>query len=79
MRPFAEAAAKQARWEEVPLPASGAGKRIDADFSEGGWTQFTAPFLAVKGAKYVVVKNGPHNIAWTHADVVNGELVEFLK
>jgi non-heme chloroperoxidase len=33
----------------------------------------------VKGAKYVVVKDGPHNIAWTHADVVNPELVDFLK
>lgn len=33
----------------------------------------------VKGAKYVVVKDGPHNIAWTHSDIVNGELVEFLK
>ena len=33
----------------------------------------------VKGAKYVVVKDGPHNIAWTHADIVNAELVDFLK
>jgi non-heme chloroperoxidase len=33
----------------------------------------------IKGAKYVVVKDGPHNIAWTHSDVVNGELVEYLK
>jgi non-heme chloroperoxidase len=33
----------------------------------------------LKGAKYVVVKDGPHNIAWTHSEVVNGELVEFLK
>jgi len=33
----------------------------------------------VKGAKYVVVKDGPHNIAWTHSDVVNRELVDFLK
>ncbi len=33
----------------------------------------------IKGAKYVVVKDGPHNIAWTHSDVVNGALVEFLK
>ncbi len=32
----------------------------------------------IKGAKYVVVKDGPHNIAWTHADVVNPELVAFL-
>ena len=33
----------------------------------------------VKGAKYVVVRDGPHNIAWTHSDVVNRELVDFLK
>jgi non-heme chloroperoxidase len=33
----------------------------------------------VKGAKYVVVKDGPHNIAWTHADIVNAELVDFLR
>jgi non-heme chloroperoxidase len=33
----------------------------------------------VKGAKYVVVKDGPHNIAWTHADVVNPALVDFLE
>jgi non-heme chloroperoxidase len=33
----------------------------------------------IKGAKYVVVKDGPHNIAWTHADIVNPELVDFLK
>jgi non-heme chloroperoxidase len=33
----------------------------------------------VKGAKYVVIKDGPHNIAWTHSDVVNPELVDFLK
>jgi non-heme chloroperoxidase len=32
----------------------------------------------IKGAKYVVVKDGPHNIAWTHADVVTPELVAFL-
>jgi non-heme chloroperoxidase len=33
----------------------------------------------IKGAKYVVVKDGPHNIAWTHADIVTPELVSFLK
>ena len=33
----------------------------------------------IKGAKYVVVKDGPHNIAWTHPEVVNPELVSFLK
>jgi non-heme chloroperoxidase len=33
----------------------------------------------VKGAKYVVVQDGPHNIAWTHSDVVNPALVDFLK
>lgn len=33
----------------------------------------------VTGAKYVVVKDGSHNIGWTHADVVNPELVDFLR
>ncbi len=32
----------------------------------------------ITGAKYVVVKDGPHNIAWTHSDVVNPELIDFL-
>ena len=33
----------------------------------------------IKGAKYVVVKGGPHNIAWTHPEIVNPELVSFLE
>lgn len=32
----------------------------------------------VKGARLVVVKDGPHAINWTHADQVNPELVNFL-
>ena len=32
----------------------------------------------VKGARLAVIKGGPHNIAWTHADEVNTELVKFL-
>ena len=32
----------------------------------------------VKGARLVTIKDGPHNIAWTHADEVNAELVSFL-
>src|SRR5579872_219205 len=32
----------------------------------------------VKGAELVVVKDGPHNIAWTHAEEVNEALVKFL-
>ena len=32
----------------------------------------------VKGAELVVIKDGPHNIAWTHADEVNAALVKFL-
>jgi non-heme chloroperoxidase len=32
----------------------------------------------VKGARLVVVKDGPHCITWTHADEVNPELVSFL-
>jgi pimeloyl-ACP methyl ester carboxylesterase len=33
----------------------------------------------IKGAEYIVVKDGPHNIAWTHPDVVNPALLQFLK
>jgi non-heme chloroperoxidase len=33
----------------------------------------------VKGARYVVVKDGPHCITWTHADIVNPALLDFLK
>ena len=33
----------------------------------------------IKGARLVVVKDGPHCITWTHADEVNSELVSFLE
>ena len=32
----------------------------------------------IKGARLVVVKDGPHCITWTHAQEVNSELVNFL-
>ncbi|MCX6590454.1 MAG: alpha/beta hydrolase [Acidobacteria bacterium] len=32
----------------------------------------------VKGAELVVVNDGPHCITWTHADIVNQELLRFL-
>ncbi len=32
----------------------------------------------IRGARMVVVKDGPHCITWTHADEVNRELLEFL-
>ena len=32
----------------------------------------------IKGAELVVIKEGPHNVAWTHADEVNAALVKFL-
>jgi non-heme chloroperoxidase len=32
----------------------------------------------IKGARLVVVKDGPHCITWTHADQVNSELENFL-
>lgn len=32
----------------------------------------------VKGAQLHVVKGGPHNVAWTHADEVNDALVNFV-
>jgi non-heme chloroperoxidase len=33
----------------------------------------------IKGARLLVVKDGPHCITWTHADEVNRELVNFLE
>ncbi|MGH2638324.1 MAG: alpha/beta fold hydrolase [Rhabdochlamydiaceae bacterium] len=33
----------------------------------------------VKGARMIVVKDGPHCITWTHSDEVNSALVDFLK
>jgi non-heme chloroperoxidase len=33
----------------------------------------------IKGARLVVVKDGPHCITWTHADEVNSALLDFLK
>jgi non-heme chloroperoxidase len=33
----------------------------------------------IKGARMVEVKGGPHAITWTHADIVNPELVSFLR
>ncbi|MGZ7047850.1 MAG: alpha/beta fold hydrolase, partial [Methanobacterium sp.] len=32
----------------------------------------------VKGSKLVVIKDGPHGIAWTHAEEVNRDLLDFL-
>ena len=32
----------------------------------------------VKGAELVVIKDGPHNVAWTHTDEVNAALLKFL-
>jgi non-heme chloroperoxidase len=50
----------------------------DADrivpFSAAG--QRTAKLI--NGAELVVIKDGPHNVAWTHADEVNAELIKFL-
>jgi len=32
----------------------------------------------INGAELVVIKDGPHNVAWTHADEVNSALTNFL-
>ena len=32
----------------------------------------------IKGARQVVVKDGPHCVTWTHAEEVNAELLRFL-
>lgn len=42
--------------------------------------QFTAPLMqrAVKGSRLVSIEDGPHSLAWTHAERVNQELLAFL-
>jgi pimeloyl-ACP methyl ester carboxylesterase len=32
----------------------------------------------VKGARLVTIKDGPHAVAWTHAEEINSELLNFL-
>jgi non-heme chloroperoxidase len=32
----------------------------------------------INGAELVTIKDGPHNVAWTHADEVNNALTQFL-
>lgn len=34
---------------------------------------------AIKGSKYVEVKDAPHGMIWTHADKINNELLDFLE
>ena len=33
---------------------------------------------AIKGSRYVEIKDGPHGIIWTHAEEVNREMLAFL-
>jgi non-heme chloroperoxidase len=33
----------------------------------------------IRGARLVVIKDGPHAVSWTHAEEVNAELVSFLR
>ncbi len=59
---------------DVPtLVIHGDSDRI-VSFSAAG--QRTAKL--VKGAELVVIKDGPHNVAWTHAEEVNEALLKFL-
>jgi pimeloyl-ACP methyl ester carboxylesterase len=62
-----------ARIDVPTLVIHGDADRI-VPFSAAG--QRTAKLI--KGSQLHVVKGGPHNIAWTHAEEVNAELVNFL-
>jgi non-heme chloroperoxidase len=60
---------------DVPtLVIHGDSDRI-VPFASGG--ERTAKL--VKGAELVVIKDGPHNVAWTHAEEVNAALLKFLQ
>jgi non-heme chloroperoxidase len=59
---------------DVPtLVIHGEADRI-VPFSAAG--QRTAKLI--NGAELVAIKDGPHNVAWTHADEVNSALTQFL-
>jgi len=59
---------------DVPtLVIHGSADRI-VPFASAG--QRTAKL--VKGAELVVINDGPHNVAWTHAEEVNAALTRFL-
>jgi non-heme chloroperoxidase len=59
---------------DVPtLVIHGESDRI-VPFSAAG--QRTAKLI--HGAELIVIKDGPHNVAWTHADEVNNALLQFL-
>ena len=45
------------------LPIDATGKRIHE---------------AVRGSRLAVVEGGPHGLIWTHAEIVNRELLAFL-
>jgi non-heme chloroperoxidase len=63
-----------ARIDAPTLVIHGDSDRI-VPFSAAG--QRTAKLI--RGARLVVIKDGPHAVAWTHADEVNAELVSFLR
>ena len=59
---------------DVPtLVIHGDGDRILPITASGSRTS-----KLIKGARLLVVKDGPHCITWTHADEVNAELINFL-
>jgi non-heme chloroperoxidase len=62
-----------ARIDVPTLVIQGDSDRIVPFFASG---QRTAKLI--NGAELVVIKDGPHNIAWTHADEVNSALLDFL-
>lgn len=62
-----------ARFDVPTLVVHGDADRIVPLAASG---QRTAKLI--KGARLVVVKDGPHAVSWTHADEVNAELVSFL-
>jgi non-heme chloroperoxidase len=62
------------------------GERISATLLVHGDADRILPFEAtakrlpalIADLKFVVVEGGPHNIAWTHPEEVNGALKDFL-
>ena len=63
-----------ARIDVPTLVVHGDGDRIVPLAASGARTA-----RAVKGARMVVIEGAPHGLNWTHADSLNGELLDFLR
>ena len=73
-------------WEKQERVLLGAGYRVITYDRRGFGADRILPYPAtaarlpglIKDLTVVTVQGGPHNVAWTHPDIVNPALLDFL-